>query len=214
MGRLEFDPETHIYTVDGKNVPSVTEIIAPLHRSYGDINKAVLDMAAARGTAVHEACEAIDLGEEPELYYEIEGYVCAYMDWLNIYEPVWTAIEKQVFCEDLWYAGTLDRMGYLNDGKLAIVDIKTSQPTREAYISVCLQTLAYAYAATENHTEVIRYGLFLMKDGKYRLLDCKEWEEKNGADAETAFAMLLATHKMITKLLEKKGMANESTDGI
>ena len=203
MARIDFNETTHTYTVDGKQVPSVTEILAPLHRSFGNISKVVLDNAAARGTAVHEACEAIDLGQEPEVFFDIEGYVEAYTDWLNLNDPIWTAIEKKVFCEELWYAGTLDRMGYIDD-RLAIVDIKTSSPTREAYISVCLQTLAYAYAATEDHTEVDRYGLFLMKDGKYRLLDCKEWERKNQVDAETAFAMLLATHKMIDSLLERK----------
>lgn len=204
MARVDFNEATHTYTADGKVVPSVTEILIPLHRGYAKINPTVLDYAATRGRAVHEALEMLDLTGDLEWTPEIVPYIQAYLEWCSVYRPTWIGVEQIVYCEDLGYAGTLDRLGYLNDGKLAVVDLKTSQPTREAYISVCLQTLAYAYAATKDHNEVNRYGLFLMKDGKYRLLDCKEWEAKNGIDPETAFAMLLATHKMIDSLLERK----------
>lgn len=210
---MVFDEEKHLYYVDGKVVPSVTEILAPLHRSYGSLNPSVLDYARRRGTAVHEELEMLDLTGDLEWTPETAPYIQAYLEWCTVFRPTWTAVEKPVFCEELWYAGTLDRMGYLNDGKLAIVDIKTSQPTREAYVSVCLQTMAYAFAVCsesygmtkEECKGINRYGLFLMKDGKYRLLDCKEWENTNHIDAETSFAMLLATNKMVTKLLEKKG---------
>jgi hypothetical protein len=115
-----------------------------------------------------------------------------------------------VFCEEGWYAGTLDRVGYIGDDAV-IVDIKTSQPTREAYTSVCLQTAAYAAAVASEDgfspdwKDYNRYGLFLMKDGKYRLLDCKEFEGTNHFDSLHAFAVLRATHRMVTNLLEPKG---------
>lgn len=207
--RIDFDEATHIYMVNGKKVPSVTEILAPLHRSYDNLNPSVLDYARQRGTAVHLACQAIDQGDEPDIDDETEGYISAYLDWLNLYDPIWVGIEKRVFCEEGWFAGTLDRVGYIGDDAV-IVDIKTSQPTREAYLSVCLQTIAYAMAtASENgfkrgYLEYKRYGLFLMKDGKYRLLDCQTWEKQNHFSADTTFAVLLKTHKMISRLLETK----------
>ena len=45
---MVFDEEKHLYYVDGKVVPSVTEILAPLHRSYGNLNPSVLDYARRR----------------------------------------------------------------------------------------------------------------------------------------------------------------------
>lgn len=206
-----FDEQEHLYLVDGVEVPSVTEILSPLHRSYGKVNPSILEYAANRGKAVHEALEVYDLGGELEATPETAPYIQAYLDWVQVYKPTWTGVEQIVFCEEGWYCGTFDRMGYLNDGKLAIVDIKTSQPTREAYVSVCLQTAAYALAVmSESNFKVDaetinRYGLFLMKDGKYRLLDCKEFEGTNHFDSNKVFAMLLATHKTITSLLETKG---------
>lgn len=203
-----FDPESHIYLVNGAEVPSVTEILSPIHRSYGKVNPSVLEYAANRGKAVHEALEVYDLGGDLEATPETAPYIQAYLDWMQVYKPTWTGVEQIVFCEVGWYCGTFDRMGYLNDGKLAIVDIKTSQPTREAYVSVCLQTVAYAFAVmSESNFKVDaetinRYGLFLMKDGKYRLLDCKEFEGSNHFRADNTFAALNADYKMVSKLLK------------
>jgi len=206
-----FIEETHTYLLNGKPIPSVTDIISPLHRSYGKINPAVLDQAARRGTAVHEALEMMDYGADFEVFPETAPYIMAYQDWTEVYRPTWTGIEEIVFSKEGWYAGTLDRIGYLNGGdKLNIVDIKTSQPTREAYASVCLQTMAYAMAAMSedislDYQTINRYGLFLMKDGKYRLLDCKAWEGTNHINAAECFALMLKNYKMVSKLLDTGG---------
>ena len=206
-----FDEQTHTYLVDGKEVPSVTEILKPLsNRAYGKVNQATLDYAAARGTAVHEACEAVDLGFVPDLDYETQPFIQAYADWCEVYSPMWIGVEQIVFCEPMWYAGTLDRFGILNDGEYAIVDLKTSSPTKEAYVSVCLQTAAYAVALLDDDAlpkdikacDIKRYGLFLKKDGKYRMLDCSEYEGANHFDSFKAFCHLRATDKLINKLLK------------
>ena len=210
MPEIKFDEATHIYQVDGVVVPSVTEILQPLHRSYGKINPSVLEYAAARGTAVHEALESIDYGDEPELYPETIGYINAYEDWKTVYKPDWMGIEQIVFCREGWFIGTLDRIGILNGNELAIVDIKTSTPNRESYVSVCLQTMAYAMAYSSQHNfnpgweEISRYGLFLMKDGTWRCINCQEWEGTNHIVAMPIFISLLNTHKLITKMLETR----------
>ena len=207
---IVFNETDHTYFVDGVQVPSVTDILAPLHRSYGKVNPSVLEYAAKRGSAVHEALELIDYGEDPEVYPETIGYINAYEDWKNVYKPEWLGIEKIVFCEEGWFIGTLDRVGILNGDELAVVDIKTSTPNRESYVSVCLQTMAYAMAYS-SHTDfeadwqkMSRYGLFLMKDGSWRCINCEEWEGTNHIVASEAFTKLLFTHKMITKLLETR----------
>ena len=203
-----FDDATHTYLVDGLEVPSVTTILQPLsNRGYANVNPSVLEYARHRGTAVHEVLEAIDLGAEPDIYPEIIPYIQAYEDWKSVYRPTWTGVEQIVYNEPNGYIGTLDRAGYLNDGRFCIVDIKTSNPTKEALVSVCCQTAAYA-TAYPKVVEIDRYALFLKSDGTFRFQNCTEYESKYRFSGYDTFFKLLETHKMITKILESKARAN------
>ena len=101
------------------------------------------------------------------------------------------------------YIGTLDRLGYLNGKEEAVIDIKTSQPTGEALVSVCCQTAAYANAVYD-YDKPNRYGLFLKSDGTFRFVDCKAWEQKYNFSGTGVFFNLLNTKQMIDKLLETK----------
>lgn len=206
-----FDEATHTYLVDGQEVPSVTTILKPLSdRGYGKISQSVLQYAANRGRAVHEALEVYDLGGELEVTPETQGYIQAYLEWSEIYRPKWIGVEQIVYCESEGYIGTLDRIGTLNGTELAIVDIKTSQPTKEALVSVCLQTTAYELAycrslmADYEIPTINRYGLFLNKDGTYRCVNCREYEIKYAFFSYDSWHKLLDTYKMITKILETK----------
>lgn len=210
-----FDEATHTYLVDGEEVPSVTTILQPLtSRGYGKINPSVLEYAANRGRAVHEALEIYDLGGELEVVPETEGFIRAYLEWEQIYRPKWIGVEQIVYSENYGYIGTLDRVGSLNNRELAVVDLKTSQPTKEALISVCCQTAAYEVAYNEAHGEfdtyldmyipLSRFGLFLKSDGTYRVVNCAEYESKNGFSGHQVFKRLLDTHKLITRILETK----------
>lgn len=198
-----FDEDEHLYLVDGRFVPSVTDVLSPLHSSYSRINPYVLDRAAIRGTAVHEACEAIDLGLEPEIYPETEGYVRAYLDWQNVYRPEWEAIEQIVYNDKMDYIGTADRIGRLNGTEPAVVDIKTSSPAKESLVSVCLQTFAYKEAYF-GEKACKRYGLFLKADGSWRFLDCAEYEKKNKFEASSLWWTLLYTHIRVAEALGKR----------
>ena len=204
-----FNEESHEYLVDGKPCPSVTEILKPLHRSYGAVNPSVLQAAANRGTAVHEALQLIDYDAEPEVYPETEGYIRAYLEWQKIYRPSWYGIEQIVFDDTSFYIGTLDRVGYLNGNEFAVVDIKTSQPTKEALVSVCVQTHAYANAYFFSHDDcpydIKRYGLFLKGDGNFRFLDCDEYEDKYGFSAENVWNELFICHRLINQVLKTGG---------
>lgn len=207
-----FDEAEHTYLVDGQEVPSVTTILQPLAtRAYASVNPSVLEYARNRGAAVHEALEMYDLGGELEVTPETEGYIRAYLEWAQIYRPRWTGVEQIVYSVGDKYIGTLDRIGTLNGSEFAIVDLKTSTPTKEALVSVCCQTAAYAMAYTEQSEKPLkfvesikRYGLFLKADGTYRLVDCEEYEDKYGFAGALVFFNLLTTHKMITNILETK----------
>lgn len=200
-----FDEAEHIYLVNGEEVPSVTDILSPLHRGYAKVNTSVLEYARRRGTAVHEALEIYDLGGELEVLPETAPYIQAYLDFCNVYRPVWTEIEQIVYSGTYGFIGTLDRAGCLNGTERAVVDLKTSQPTKEALVSVCIQTTAYALAYDfDNYNALQRYGIFLKSDGTYRLVDCKEYETKYDIDSYAVLMQLLNLRKTIDRILETK----------
>jgi hypothetical protein len=81
--------------------------------------------AADRGTTIHAYLEARMLGLTPEI---VEGEALRYRDaaeaWLDDWQPEVIATERTVFGPD--YAGTGD-LWCLRDGKVTIVDFKTSK---------------------------------------------------------------------------------------
>jgi hypothetical protein len=210
-----FDETTHTYLVDGKEVPSVTEILQPLHRAYANVNPSVLEYARNRGTAVHEALEQIDLDGNPDISPEILPYIRAYEEWCSIYKPTWIGVEQIVYNSRDEYIGTLDRIGYFNGDNevLNIVDLKTSQPTKDALVSVCLQTYAYdmAYRVQNNYWkngdpkskyhEIKTWGLFLKPDGTFRFVDCDAYDDKYTLGVCCAWNELLNIHMTIDHLL-------------
>lgn len=169
---LEYDDDTHAYTLNGRRIPSVTEIVSLITaRKYADTNPAILEQAKRRGTAVHELCEAIDCGVDPEaleIEPELVGYVNAYLAFLRDYRPQWDYIEKVVYTPD--YAGRVDRIGRIDD-IFHIVDIKTtSSMDRLSKLALYFQLNFYTYAVSPllPYASTIRtLGVQLKKDGTY-----------------------------------------------
>lgn len=197
---LEFDEEKHLYTLDGVELPSVTEICRFLNYDTAVNAKPWLrDAAAARGTRVHEWCmlydyDALDFSDiEPcEM-----GYVQAYLSFLRDYRPQWQFIEHSIGSDRLGYAGTLDRYGLI-DGKTAIVDLKTTSVLRKVPLAAQLagygDLLFDRYGYETNNF----YGLHLQKDGCYALAEVEP-------DFET-FYNCMALHN---KLKRKKRVKHE-----
>lgn len=208
--QIDFDEKKHEYSVGGEKVPSVSEILSPLSAErYADLNPYMIRAAAARGTAIHEACEAIDYGLNPDISPVIVGYVKAYKQFLRDYSPKWEAIEKIVGYtryadEKPLYCGTIDRYGTI-DGKKALVDIKTyASLTTEGYLTGSCQTALYRDAmesnaqldgipdmvkgldAYDDNGDVIRrYILHLKSDGDYRLVSLDSFDNERGFHSES-----------------------------
>lgn len=203
MGKIEFDAEKHEYTWEGQKIPSVSDILAPLSAErYAEINPAVLQQAAARGTAVHEICEAMDYGLDPEIEPGLEGYAQAYSDFLRDYFPKWELIEQivyyrvngEVYTAPPLFCGTVDRYGTIDD-KPAVLDIKTyASLTTDSMIYASCQTAMYAGAIFDDIRDniikkeqlslsVVRYLLHLKKDGSYRLVDLNKFDMERDFDS-------------------------------
>lgn len=167
---IQFFPETHTYLVDGVEVPSVTEITRFLAYDYKSDRPWMEEIAARRGTKVHEACMLIDYGEEPEEDPEIQGYLMAYRRFLQDYAPEWEGIEKPVGSLQCGYAGTIDRYGKIT-GFNSILDVKTGQKHKPALQA---QLNGYWWLLIKQKYEAEKlYGLYLRNDGTYELVECE-----------------------------------------
>ena len=180
MDKVHFDESTHTYTLDGKELPSVTHIIRYLavdKANNADQNMALI--ARERGSAVHEATVMYDYsGDIPDDFpAEYAPYLEAYVQFVRDYKPGWIYTEHIMGSSELGYAGTLDRFGVI-DEEPAILDIKTSYKVDIPSLSSQL----YAYEALLKSekpalakTVFNLYGLQLMRTGKYRLYKCDKY---------------------------------------
>lgn len=102
------------------------------------------DQAARRGTEVHNLAEALMHGDEVEVPDELAGHVEAYCRFLDEWNPQPVVTECSVANRKWNYAGTLDMVIDLADGRRVIADIKTSRSG--IYGETALQLAAYRFA--------------------------------------------------------------------
>ena len=112
IARLIFYDDEHIYTVDGEEFPSVSEISRFASREvYGEVSQYNLDNACSRGSAVHKATEILDKYGKCECDEDIEPYIRAYVKFRKDFGiKDYAHIEKSLAHEELKYAGTIDRI--------------------------------------------------------------------------------------------------------
>jgi hypothetical protein len=106
--------------------------------------------ASVRGTEVHAAAEALNLGTEPQVDESILPYVEQYRRFLHDHTPTFEAAEAPVYNLTWHYAGTLDAIAII-DGRRCVLDVKTTdrppgKGARPPYPEVALQLCAYSRA--------------------------------------------------------------------
>ena len=187
MPALEYEDSTHTYSIEGRRVPSVTQVIDwldPWHQTPEGI------AAGARGTIAHAACHLSDAGDWNPDGMDVEwlGYVEGWQRFLR--ESGYIVIDSEcvAYSEQLQFAGRADRVGDLNT-KPTLVDIKSGG----ARACHKLQTAAYQ-AAFRTRKPLQRACVYLRADGSYSLvmhkdpndiydflaaLRCVRWRERN-----------------------------------
>lgn len=141
---VKFDKDNHIYTVYGKEVPSVTQILKEVFPDkYSGIPPEILEKKAQYGTELHKYIEVIEKKKPKKPLAYIKRYFQPNMyqeesikQYLKIKEENKIKVlanEKMVFYQ-LYYCGTLDMIAKVN-GKIAIIDIKTTAELDELYVS-------------------------------------------------------------------------------
>ena len=167
-GILEFDEASHVYSVDGRVYPSVTQIIsATFPDLFAAIPPAVLARKANLGTAVHAAIE-LYLHEELDtssMHPAIMPYFESWLAWAT--DEIQTTVQLEArFASVLGYAGTVDWVGDTSTHGLCILDWKTTaSPSRTHRI----QTAGYAVGLPEPLAK--RGCLYLKGDGSRAILN-------------------------------------------
>ena len=168
MATLLFFDQGHKYTLDGEELPSVSELCRFLSREiYGDLAQWRLDNAAERGAAVHKACEVLDKYGQVDVQDGILPYLQAYLKFRREHAVDWQKVEYATHHPSRRYAGTIDRYG-LVDGVPALVDIKTSYTIHKPLCAAQLNLYRMMLEA-EGRPVGQLYILHLKKDGGYKL---------------------------------------------
>lgn len=111
-----------------------------LGRARWDVQKE----AAVRGTAVHELAVRLAAGEELTVPEELVGHVDAYLAFVEDWQPRELMVEEAVYSRGVGYAGTLDLVAELADGKTWLLDWKTA--AKGVYLDNVLQLAALRFA--------------------------------------------------------------------
>lgn len=117
-----FDPQTHSYSIEGRPVPSVTQIIREI---LGDAMWQASDWYLGRGQAVHACAALIARDKSFSFPTEIEPQVIACKKWFADMKPEVLEVEQQLYSSIYQYAGTMDLRCRI-DGRDTIIDWKST----------------------------------------------------------------------------------------
>lgn len=173
MPEFHFDEDSHTYTLDGRRIESVTEVLKDvgLTDCYGT------EFDLLRGQLVHEACRLRLAGQLDESTVDdlVVPYLAAFDSFLSAHvlevDP-WVS-EVPTWHPTLLYGGTPDIVGVFN-GRRCLIDIKSGCLGTATAYQVC------AYASMPQLAPIDgRFGLQLKADGSYNL---KEYKNKSDFD--------------------------------
>lgn len=186
---FQFDREKHEYTLNGKRLPSVTEVLGML-TDFSAIAPAVLEAARDRGERVHAAINAhnrgaFDYGEDDQ----IARYVEQWQRYLDESKAVVIASEQPMYHAALKFAGTPDCV--LQIGRRVVVpDVKA---TFAVPPTVGPQCAAYAALYGDRYRRVVeRVCVHIGPDGYtlHKRDDPADW---------SVFVSCLNIHKWLEK---------------
>lgn len=147
LARIHFDAEAHRYSLDGRILPSVTQVLDVLG-AYDGVPESMLKRARRIGQDVHTAIELIEEGTLDDASVEADTweFVTQYSMWRARTRPVVLACEGMVFDDVFGFAGTIDLYAMI-DGAPWLLDIKTPAQAQRTWP---LQLWAYLEAARRN----------------------------------------------------------------
>jgi hypothetical protein len=160
MMTLTFNEPAHQYAINGRNVPSVTQVLGDVIPGWK-----ASEWHMQRGRAVHACAAMIADGVVFENDPVIDGQVAACGRYFQEVAPDVVGNEVRVGHATHQYAGTLDLI--VRDARgLCVIDYKATLT-----LTVPYQLAAYALAYEHMHKTKVRfgYGVQLNESGTYKM---------------------------------------------
>ena len=168
MNKFEFDPVKHQYKLNGKRISGISEVIGNVLNCQGEeeVEQTEPNIYQQKGTIVHKTLEYLDQGILGEYDQRIQPYVDAWIKFKKDYSPEIINCELQTYNENLWIAGTIDRVMRIK-GILHVIDIKTGKQ----YKGHPLQVAGYKAIIQPFYTgEEIKTGCIYVNEPGYELV--------------------------------------------
>jgi hypothetical protein len=162
LATLQFEEEAHLYTYEGREVPSVTRIMEEMGEKKAYTGP---DFYTLRGKYLHTATEMYDAGtlDTSTVDPAVQPYLDAYCQFKRIEDVSVEAAEVMVHHQSLDYAGRFDRLFILGGRpRMVLADLKTSSSAPWHRLQVAAYLLAYG----GDYDGMV---LYLRKDGTYKM---------------------------------------------
>lgn len=167
-----FDKESHTYSYNGRKMEGITKMLRKrlFPAEYAGVPQEVLDAAAARGTAIHEACEDADNGLPVVTEYLAE--VKAYERERDKKELRHLASEYLV-TDKTYFASAIDKIYKVDDATVDLGDVKTTSTLNKEYVSWQLSIYAHLFEKQNPDIKVRHLYAIHIRDGKCRIVRVK-----------------------------------------
>lgn len=162
---VNFDKETHTYTLNDKVLISTTQLMQKfgLAPSYEGVNTELLEKAAERGTMVHQEIENYIKNGEIGFSNELGQFIAFCRKYPQIVE-----MKSETIVHNDLVAGTIDFI-YRFKNRTVIADFKTTSAVHKN--AVAWQLSIYAYLYDKENYEDISIQVFHFNKGNLEIHD-------------------------------------------
>lgn len=173
--QIDFDEQSHTYRVNGKQYPSVTQILKSvgLSADYSQVPPETLEYKRILGQELHKVIE-LDLQDDLENYDPIlEPYVMAWRRFRDDFKIVPIQTELPVFSAQHGYCGKSDSLAQSNKAE-AFFDWKSCLSVDVKYVGPQLKAYENGFRewAGLKRKPYLCYAVQLLKTGKYKVIPC------------------------------------------
>ena len=167
---LTYNDIKHEYQLDGMIIPSVTQVLKGAGLVNLDfIDKDLLAEKADLGHKVHSTTELYDLGTLDlfSLHPTLSNYLDSWVKFRKDFNFQPTEIELKLHHELYRFAGTVDRIGTMNN-ELILLDIKSGKKFRTHEVQTAAYKLLFDQGKKKTEKIKKRYAVYLSEHG-YKL---------------------------------------------
>jgi CRISPR/Cas system-associated exonuclease Cas4 (RecB family) len=176
MSEIKFNAGNHQYILNGKIIPSVTEIIrlGGLISYNANTNN---EWYMLRGKYLHQAIQLFlqDNLDRDALDPQLEPYLSGFEKFMSDTSMEIQGYEQPLYHSLYLYAGTPDIWGRLN-GSTVVIDVKTGSPAKWHV----LQLAAYAELLKASGTAITSGAILYLSKNSYKLTPVSVGELQRG----------------------------------